>query len=274
MALSSSGLFFTYQPFWNTNVIKEERLLTDENGAVIAKVCRFQDIEDFLSVPGIGLTSIHFPYGVDAGKTAYCYGPVQKLGHQPTYGVRCFYAVRFLPGAFGRYFRVSNNELPSGGIPLTDLMPDLNPFIQRAADSDNINQFCLVIQQMLNYLSGRCRNNNISPELTWLLSLDLLRYRGNVTVQSMADNTGFCRRHLRDMFLMYVGVSPKQLCSQIRFQNTMQDIIASGTAESKLVDISLHNGYFDQSHLNREFKRYTGMCPSKFIDFLKEKQTL
>lgn len=160
--LCSSAYFFTYQPFWKTGIMKEEQLLADEKGEIIGKVCQFQVTEDLFCVPGIGLSGIVFPCGEDEGKTAYCYGPVQKLEYQPMYGVHSFYAVRFLPGAFGRYFRIPNSEVPSSGVPLSDLIPELAPFIQQAAISKNLKQFYLVVQRMLKYLSIGGRSNNIS----------------------------------------------------------------------------------------------------------------
>ncbi len=271
---NSLGLFFTYQPFWEDDILKDELLLREKDGTVIAVMGRFQYRGDLLCVPGIGLTCITFPYGEDAGLPAYCHGPVQTLEYQFVHNIRYAYVIRFLPGMFGRYFHISGLELSSKGTPLDCLLPNLSPFVRQAAEAKDLFQFRIVMERMLSDLLARRRSQCSPLELTWKLSYELLYRRGNMTVQEMADYTGFCRRHLRDVFLTYVGISPKQLCNQVRFQNTMQSILLESALGGSLTDISLRNGYFDQSHFNRMFKRYTGMCPSKFIESVQEGKPL
>jgi AraC-like DNA-binding protein len=71
------------------------------------------------------------------------------------------------------------------------------------------------------------------------------------------------RRRCRDA----VGVAPKTLHRLLRFQGFLalvQRAIASG-AEESLAQLALDAGYADQSHLNRECVRLTGVSPLTFL---------
>jgi len=71
------------------------------------------------------------------------------------------------------------------------------------------------------------------------------------------------RRRCRDA----VGLSPKTLHRLLRFQGFLalvQRAIATGRDES-LAQLALDAGYADQSHLNRECVRLTGVSPGAFL---------
>jgi AraC-like DNA-binding protein len=75
------------------------------------------------------------------------------------------------------------------------------------------------------------------------------------------------RRRCRDA----VGMAPKTLHRLLRFQGFLalvQRAIATG-AEQSLGELALDAGYADQSHLNRECVRLTGVSP---LTFLRETQ--
>lgn len=88
------------------------------------------------------------------------------------------------------------------------------------------------------------------------------RRAGLVGLDELAAKTGYTRRTLDNLFRRHVGLSPKTLASILRFQRIYrawtQDGQPPGFASA---DLDL---YFDQSHLIREFKRYTGTSPGRF----------
>ena len=48
----------------------------------------------------------------------------------------------------------------------------------------------------------------------------------------------------------------------VRFQNFLFQL--SHSTATRLTDLALQNGYYDQSHLIREFKNYTDLTPNQF----------
>jgi transcriptional regulator GlxA family with amidase domain len=67
---------------------------------------------------------------------------------------------------------------------------------------------------------------------------------------------------MQRLFLRQVGVSPKLLCRIVRFQR----IFAAWRADpSSLARVALECGYFDQSHLVRDFHDFAGAPPAGFL---------
>ena len=58
-----------------------------------------------------------------------------------------------------------------------------------------------------------------------------------------------------------VGASPKQFASIVRFRRA----VAAQTSNQTLAALAQATGYFDQSHLAREFRAFTGEPPSRFF---------
>src|SRR5690606_36229445 len=64
-------------------------------------------------------------------------------------------------------------------------------------------------------------------------------------------------------FLNYMGVTPKQYANICRFNHVFK-YLGTVSEQPDWHDIVAKFGYYDQSHLNREFKRYSGKTPSEF----------
>jgi len=65
---------------------------------------------------------------------------------------------------------------------------------------------------------------------------------------------------LERLFISYVGVTPKKFCKIVRFYDTHKILSKEGI--ENLSQKVLENGYFDQAHFNRDFKKLTGVNPS------------
>ncbi|HEY4789594.1 MAG TPA: AraC family transcriptional regulator [Bacteroidales bacterium] len=80
----------------------------------------------------------------------------------------------------------------------------------------------------------------------------------------------FCRqnnigvRQLERMYNKYVGVSAKTYVTLSRFLNSLNQLLYRDY--SKLSDIAYGNGYFDQMHFIKDFKRFAGNTPRSFVD--------
>ena len=79
-------------------------------------------------------------------------------------------------------------------------------------------------------------------------------------VARVARAIGLSERQLERLFQERVGISPKRYASLRRFERTTR-LIRQGGA---LSDIAFANGYADQAHFIREFRRFAGTTPSRF----------
>jgi AraC-like DNA-binding protein len=106
----------------------------------------------------------------------------------------------------------------------------------------------------------------ISPEVTraWR---QLLAAGGQAGISALAAETGWSERHLRSQFRAEIGLTPKAAARVIRFDRTrrlLQRQARSG-ARPVLADLAAGCGYYDQAHLDREFRALAGCPPTAWL---------
>lgn len=90
----------------------------------------------------------------------------------------------------------------------------------------------------------------------------IMQYRGNISVQQLADELHISRQFLTREFYEKVGISPKAYTQVIRF-NTMHKYIISHS-HTRWTDVTYMFGYSDQSHFIKEFKKFMGVLPNQY----------
>jgi len=106
------------------------------------------------------------------------------------------------------------------------------------------------------------------PTFIDYLTIMICSSYGKVVLNDLYNEIGYSERYCREMFKMYYGIPPKKFCEIIRFQNTMK-LLTSGAYED-LSSLAVECGYFDQSHLTRDFRRYVNKPPEMYIRGYKE----
>jgi AraC-like DNA-binding protein len=149
-------------------------------------------------------------------------------------------------------------ELTNRLIPLEDVLgPIAVELRERLADAADANQRHSVAQRLLAArLSDRPA---AAPEIDHALAR-LRATRGAVTVETLAAEIGWSRRHLAARFRDAVGLSPKALARLIRVEHAAARVRAG----EPLADIAYAGGYADQSHFNRDFRELVGCTPTQF----------
>ncbi|MDN5202525.1 helix-turn-helix domain-containing protein [Fulvivirgaceae bacterium BMA10] len=82
----------------------------------------------------------------------------------------------------------------------------------------------------------------------------------------MAEKTGYSQQHFINIFKKYVGFSPKQYQRIVRFNQILKKIEADQVVDWS--SLSFNAGFYDQAHFIKEFKKFSGLNPEKY---LKEK---
>jgi transcriptional regulator GlxA family with amidase domain len=85
-------------------------------------------------------------------------------------------------------------------------------------------------------------------------------FREDVPLAHLANATGTSMYHLQRAFRRAWGLSPHEFQSQLRVYHA-RALLQVGKA---LTDVATEVGFFDQSHLNRQFKRILGITPGQY----------
>jgi AraC-like DNA-binding protein len=156
-------------------------------------------------------------------------------------------------------FGVPAAALGSSVVELEQLMGPLAEqlWARSWAEADWAARFA-VVHEVLGSLRARHEGTvagSVRPELRWAWS-QVVCSGGSVRIDTLAEEIGWSRRHLTDVFRAEFGVSPSTARRLARFE------VATGLLRDdrpcSLAEVAARAGYADQSHLSREFRRMAG----------------
>jgi AraC-like DNA-binding protein len=91
----------------------------------------------------------------------------------------------------------------------------------------------------------------------------LVASHGGVSITGLASELGWSRRHFAERFREHVGLAPKPAARLLRFRRAVELIERDDGA--RLAEIAQDCGYYDQAHLNRDFRDFAGSSPSDHV---------
>jgi AraC-like DNA-binding protein len=113
-----------------------------------------------------------------------------------------------------------------------------------------------------------------SPDVAWAWRR-LVDTGGRLPVGELCEELGCSRKHMLRRFNEQIGVAPKTYARVLRFQRAVHMLGhrdgASWLDERELGagrwltwgEIALECGYFDQAHMNRDFRQFAGASPGE-----------
>ena len=84
------------------------------------------------------------------------------------------------------------------------------------------------------------------------------------TIKRLSDKTGVTQKHLITLFKKYVGLSPKMFSRIYKFQKVIELIEKQRKVDWSL--LAFECGYFDQAHFIKEFRDFSGINPSSYLE--------
>ncbi len=86
--------------------------------------------------------------------------------------------------------------------------------------------------------------------------------KGLLRVPDLEDHHSLSTRQLERQFKQFIGISPKEFISLVRFRQVLHSIHNNSNNKS-LLHIAFDHGYYDHAHLANTIKKYTGLTPSQ-----------
>lgn len=94
------------------------------------------------------------------------------------------------------------------------------------------------------------------------VSESIVRTGGRASIGSLRRETGVAAAPLADRFRREVGVTPKRYARIHRFRRALALLAAPAP---RLAEVALSAGYYDQSHMNADFRRMAGLTPGEYV---------
>ncbi len=121
-----------------------------------------------------------------------------------------------------------------------------------------------VLQELDSYLQNKA-DHQIKKDPVVEASITLIRHvRGDIRVKELNEELGVCKSTLEEKFNRTLGLSPKEFC-KIEKINQFLDNYELHKEEMTLTQLTFKSGYYDQSHLIKEFRYFVDLSPRKYL---------
>jgi AraC-like DNA-binding protein len=88
--------------------------------------------------------------------------------------------------------------------------------------------------------------------------------RGAVAIGDLSVAAGVSSTHLAQRFKAIIGFTPKRLARTYRFAAAVRAIDPAGPVD--WLEVAGRAGYYDQAHFGHEFRTFTGLTPTQYLD--------
>lgn len=174
-----------------------------------------------------------------------------------------YFGVRFQPGYTPHCVDVASKNLVDAEYSLEEFFKEADELIHALSHLQDINDLS---DCFMSYF-GDCTAHRYSPFGLQIREL-ITRSQGDIRIGDLEKYTGYSSRYISKVFVDNFGLPPKSYALILRFQKVLQRMITD--SNMSLTNIASDQGYADQSHFLREFKRFAAQAPSEFIRAIKE----
>jgi AraC-like DNA-binding protein len=168
--------------------------------------------------------------------------------------------IQFRPNGAARLLGLPISELTDTAIALDDLQQRLFRQLEWVRDLASPTQS---IKALDNILCSFAERDCMDDQLVSNALRDIEYTGGCVSIKDVAARAGCSTRQLERRFEDSVGISPKLFSRMQRFQGVLR--IADGP-HSNWVHAAARCGYYDQAHLIRDFREFSGKTPTSLLD--------
>lgn len=184
----------------------------------------------------------------------YLQGPLKKLTFTQDDPAPVF-GVVFLPGILPAPLIKDINFLES-----FDQRIPVDPNIPGFQDILNTTHFEEQIQRCLQAFEGY--EQEYTPLIKDIMTT-IIQKKGDIHLNTIYQDLGYSRQYINQIFRMHIGMRPKYFCKVLRFRHLIENILTY-YPEKNLNQCTKECGYYDQSHMYKDFKEFTDYPPDLF----------
>jgi AraC-like DNA-binding protein len=178
--------------------------------------------------------------------------------------------VHFKPWGLAQFLPMPAAELCDRPVTVEQVWgrPGVAELQDRLATADGPHEMLTLLEEELT----RRLRETAGLGLVRHMSSVIVANSGAVAIGDLSVAAGVSSTHLAQRFKELIGVTPKRLARSQRFAAT---VLAIDPAEPiDWGDVAAGAGYFDQAHFGHEFREFTGLTPTRYLEvrrrFLRE----
>jgi AraC-like DNA-binding protein len=207
-----------------------------------------------------GNPGIVFHYGAPfhAFPANFAYGQVTRPHTIVSGGPMGAFIVVLHPQALSQLTGLPAHTLTNTFLPLQQLWGAKadtlhNQLIRAASHQQRLD----CVQSFLLQYTPQPPNRIITYSLQWM------EYQETPQMEELAGRLSIGIRTLERVFKTVIGISPKQFAGIIRTRHFLKALKQTDT--ENITGLAYQFGYYDQSHLIKDFKKKTGITPGNYF---------
>jgi AraC-like DNA-binding protein len=169
--------------------------------------------------------------------------------------------IQFRPNGAAQLLGLPISEFTDSAIALDDLQHKLFRQLEWVRALPSAAQSIRALDNILRSFSERVR---IDDRLVSYAIGHIERAGGSFSIKDVAAHAGCSARQLERRFRNSVGISPKLFSRMQRFQNVLR---VAGGPDSDWINAAVRCGYYDQAHLIRDFREFSGKTPTALLEW-------
>ncbi|MEO1246219.1 MAG: AraC family transcriptional regulator [Pseudomonadota bacterium] len=139
-----------------------------------------------------------------------------------------------------------------------ELGPMGKSLVEEISNSSTVK---LASEILIRFLCDRLKSKRHSTrrEILWAWKR-LSDTSCKTTIQALASDIGWSERHFSSKYSESIGCSPLRSAKLARFSLAYQALVDK---QMPIAEVSALAGYYDQSHMYRDFREFAGLTPKK-----------
>lgn len=213
--------------------------------------------DDYTVMPHGSVTLVVFQY-----KTvihSFLFGPATRPQKVGDIANKCdsIFIIEFQPAGFFPFTKINQKELTDRIIPFSYIDDSMDKMIRNIFTiSDSVDELLLELEEKL-ILSIQFQY----PEELALAMKNMIEMEGIVTSADISNDVFYSSRQLNRLFNLYLGMSMKAFSRLVRINKSFQLLNDKTNTLDKICE---KLGYYDVSHLVKDFKTVCNITPQEY----------
>lgn len=181
-----------------------------------------------------------------------------KLVAKQTIGV---FGVYFHAYALPFLFNIPANEFTNQNIEISDLLG------QEGKELEDMIFLCNTLAERVNtvteFLKKKLSNNTTTGSANIVSAINsIVSGKGMIQVSELAGKHCLSQRQFERKFKQMAGFSPKMFSRIVRFEECISTAVLN---KESLTETTYALGYYDQPHMIKDFREFSGQNPSDYF---------
>jgi AraC-like DNA-binding protein len=169
-------------------------------------------------------------------------------------------AVRLRPAGAYALLGVAMHELNDSNVDLATIFGrDADELAERCHAAPSVEERFRLLAEW--FTQRIVRSRGVDEAIAWA-SGQIEQSHGAVPIADLREELGMSKGRLGAAFREQIGVTPKIYARIVRFRRAC---ILLDIGTGSLADVALTAGYYDQPHMNMEFRELAGLTPRQFL---------